>query len=82
MKRLLSDGEKLAPRQWKEQIEKLTGECRELSGESGEYVCRLAFVEVIRYNREMELSEQSREAQGQCPAVQQREETVRIAGTP
>ena len=68
VKRLLSDGEKFAPRQWKEQIEKLTGECRELSGKSGEYVCRLAFVEVIRYNREMELSEQSREAQGQRQA--------------
>ena len=68
VKRLLQDGEKLAPRQWDAQIKKLARECRELSGQSGEYVCRLAFVEVIRYNRKMELSEQDRETQGQRQA--------------
>ncbi len=77
VKRLLQDGEHLSPRQWEEQTRKLSAECKELSKKSDETIYNLAFMEVIRYNRKLYLTEQSRESDE--PQIQHQTGPQRVA---
>lgn len=67
----LNPGEKMMPKKWDGEIKKLTADCRALAKESGEKTFRLAFVEVIRYNRRMFEAEQEKIMQGREPNQRQ-----------
>ncbi|MDO4323253.1 MAG: hypothetical protein Q4C61_12070, partial [Lachnospiraceae bacterium] len=56
----LKDGEKIAPKKWEGEIKELEEDCRGLAKKSGEQTFRLAFAEVVRYNRKMFEVEQDR----------------------
>lgn len=56
----LKDGEKIAPKKWEGEIKELAEDCRGLARKSGEQTFRLAFAEVVGYNRKMFEAEQDR----------------------
>lgn len=64
MYKLLNEGEKITPKQWRQEIKTLQAEYDSISREQAKVATELAYAEVIGYNRknlERELQNESRQ---------------------
>lgn len=77
MQGLLQNGEKIRPKQWKAEIQSLQSKCNSIGKEQTKAATKLAYVEVISYNRknlERELQNESRQQNRQQSKTKRREE--------
>ena len=73
MQSLLEQGEKITPKQWKEEIQSLQTEYDSISRERTKTIKELAYAEVISYNKkniERELQNESRQHNRQQGSIQ------------
>ena len=79
MQRLLQNGEKITPKQWKAEIQSLQAEYDSISKDQSKTATELAYAEVISYNRknlERELQNESRQRNRQPGRAKRREEEL------
>ena len=79
MQSLLQNGEKMTPKQWKDEIQSLQSECNSISKEQTKTATELAYAETISYNKknlERELQNESRQHNRQQSKTKRREEEI------
>ena len=79
MQSLLQNGEKITPKQWKDEIQSLQSECNSISKEQTKTATELAYAETISYNKknlERELQNESRQHNRQQSKTKRREEEI------
>ena len=79
LQKLLEQGEKITPKQWRAEIQSLQTEYDSIGKEKSKTATELAYAEVISYNRknfERELQNESRQHNRQQGRTKRREEEI------